>query len=82
MIYLIINLIIYQIFQHGHLVLTKWSRLDLLEQGVVDLQTAYGLHSRNVYAWSQSLLYRRMLGWSISPSRSSKGLDSLRGVFC
>ena len=41
---------IYQIFQHGHLVLTKWSHLDLLEQGEVDLQMAYGLHSRNVYA--------------------------------
>lgn len=41
---------IYQIFQPGHLVLTKWSRLDLLERGVVGLQMAYGLHSRSVYA--------------------------------
>ena len=41
-----IYLIIYQIFQHGHLVLTKWSRLDLLGQDVEDLQMAYGLHSK------------------------------------
>ena len=37
---------IYQNFQPGHLVLTKWNRLVLLERGVVDPQMAYDLHSR------------------------------------
>ena len=47
-----------------------------------DLQMAYDLHSRSVYAWSRSPLYHRMLDWSTSPSHSSKGWDSLRGVSC